>query len=131
MRTPKSRSDAKTPQELVREAWREAGGKPRRRTNPETLILRAVKAALEAVGWIVIRIHQGLGSTPGIADLVVMGAGRTIWIEIKTPTGNQSPVQKLFQFEVEVSGGEYRIVRSVDDVSDLVERGVSSGGSVQ
>lgn len=122
MRTPKSRSDAKTPQELVREAWREAGGKPRRRTNPETLILRAVKAALEAVGWFVIRIHQSLGSTPGIADLVAMGFGRTIWIEVKTPKGRLNDHQRLFQYGVEVSGGEYRVVRSLEDVEDLLER---------
>lgn len=120
--TQTSLSSALTPQEQIRDAMRAAGVKRTRRTNPETLILRAVKAALEARGWYVVRIHQSLGSTPGIADLVAMGFGRTIWIEVKTPKGRLNDHQRLFQYGVEVSGGEYRVVRSLEDVEDLLER---------
>jgi len=121
-KTQTSLSSALTPQEQIRRAIEAAGVKPPRRVNPETLILREVKGVLESDGWFVVRIHQSLGSTPGIADLVAMAFGRTVWIEVKTPTGKQSQAQKLFQYSVEVSGGEYRIVRSVDDIKDLLER---------
>lgn len=104
------------------EALRELGIKPKRRTNPETVIQREVKKILEADGWFVVRIHQSLGSTAGIADLVAMADGRTVWVEVKTPKGRQSPAQKLFQYGVEVSGGEYRLVRCVEDIKDMLRR---------
>lgn len=96
--------------------------KPPRRTNPETLIQREVKAVLEADGWFVVKLHQSLGSTAGVADLVAMHKGRLLWLEIKTPKGRQSMYQRLFQLQVEEAGGEYRIVRCVEDVADLLGR---------
>ena len=112
-KTPTSRSD---------EIERLKAEKPPRRTNPETLILREVKKILEADGWFVVRIHQSLGATPGIADLVAIADGRTVWVEIKTPNGRQSMHQRLFQLQVEEAGVEYRIVRRADDIKDMLRR---------
>ena len=90
-------------------------------TQPESLILRAVRGHLERGGWYVVRIQQGLGCVKGIADLVAMKDGRTCWIEIKTPSGRQSDYQVAFERAIVAHGGQYRVVRSVDDVADLLD----------
>ncbi len=91
------------------------------RTQPETAILRAVRRHLETDGWYVVRIQQGLGCVKGIADLVAMKAGRTVWVEIKTQTGTQSDHQVAFERAVVAHDGEYRVARCVDDVADLTD----------
>lgn len=70
---------------------------------------------------------------PGIADTMLIVAvqispdmvGRTIGVavaaEIKTDTGRQSTPQKNWQAAVEKRGGIYRLVRSAEDMLNLVE----------
>ena len=94
---------------------------PAVKAQPESLILRAVRAHLETDGWYVVRIQQGLGCVKGIADLVAMKAGRTVWLEIKTQTGTQSAYQVDFERKVTAHGGQYRVVRCVGDVEDLTD----------
>jgi len=60
-------------------------------------------------------------ANPGGADLIGIYNGRFVAVEIKTPTGRQSPDQKRFQSLVESKGGEYVILRSVDDAKAWVE----------
>jgi Holliday junction resolvase len=91
------------------------------RPQPESLILRAVRNFLVTGGWYVVRIQQGMGCHKGIADLVAMKDGRTVWCEIKTATGTQSEHQVEFETRVLAAGGEYIVARSVDDVTDLVD----------
>jgi len=83
---------------------------------PETAILRAVRDYLRVQGWLCVRMQQGMGSHKGIADLYCLKDGRSVWLEIKTPTGKQSTYQKQFQADVEAYGGEYKVARSLDDV---------------
>jgi len=83
---------------------------------PETAILRAVRDYLRVQGWLCIRMQQGIGSHKGIADLYCLKDGRSVWLEIKTPTGKQSRHQEAFQDQVRNYGGEYAIARSLDDV---------------
>jgi len=59
-------------------------------------------------------VAYGVG-TPGGADLIGIFRGRFVAIEIKTPTGRQSPEQRTFQQLVERKGGVYVVLRSVDD----------------
>ncbi len=60
------------------------------------------------------KVRFGVGG-PGGADLIGLWHGRFVAIEIKTETGRQSPDQKLFQRLIEAKGGEYVILRSVDE----------------
>jgi hypothetical protein len=60
------------------------------------------------------KVKFGVGN-PGGADLIGLWNGRFTAVEIKTPTGRQSPAQRLFQKLVEAKGGEYVILRSVDE----------------
>lgn len=60
------------------------------------------------------KVRFGVGG-PGGADLIGCYRGRFVAVEIKTPTGRQSPDQKTFQQLVESKGGTYVILRSVDE----------------
>lgn len=57
--------------------------------------------------------------TPGSPDIIVVEDGRYIGLEIKKPTGVQSKSQKEFQKKLEEAGGEYHLIRSIDDVLAL------------
>lgn len=60
---------------------------------------------------------------PGEADLsLFMKGGKTVFIEVKTPTGRQSKKQKKFQKAVEKLGYEYKIMKSVDDARRYIEK---------
>lgn len=64
-------------------------------------------------------VRYGVGG-PGGADFIGLHRGRYLAVEIKTPTGRQSPEQKLFQSRIERHGGLYRLVRGVDDAHALL-----------
>lgn len=67
------------------------------------------------------RVRYGVGS-PGGADLIGVFNGRFVAVEIKTPTGRQSEDQKRFAELVAAKGGEYVILRSVEDAQRWVAR---------
>ena len=43
-----------------------------------------------------------------------------LWLEVKSATGKQTPVQKSFQRQVEDEGHKYVIVRSIEDVAEAL-----------
>jgi len=88
----------------------------------ESDIQKQIKEFLQWHGWFVFKNHQSLGSYLGIADLYALRAGRSVWIEVKTPTGSQSADQKQFEADVVTHGGEYYVARSVEDVTFLGRR---------
>jgi hypothetical protein len=60
-------------------------------------------------------IFKAMGLRSGVSDLVVILPGRVLFLEVKTPTGRQSPAQKTFQQIVESLGHSYVLVRSVEE----------------
>ena len=63
-----------------------------------------------------------IGVLSGVSDLIIIGKFPfTIYIEIKTETGAQSPEQKEFQKRVEGLGWQYFICRSFEDYLKLVK----------
>jgi Holliday junction resolvase len=94
--------------------------KKKRGPNPETKIRKTIRDYLLAQGWFVFPNTAGLGCYPGIADLTAMKNGRTVWIEVKTPKGEQSYEQWEFEQAVVRHGGcTYVIARCVDDIRTL------------
>ena len=73
----------------------------------ETAIRRQIQDYLRWTGWFVYYNLAGLGSYPGLSDLVAVKDGRVVHIEVKTPKGVQSDKQKRFQRNLEAAGGEY------------------------
>lgn len=50
----------------------------------------------------------------GVSDLTVfLNDGITVWLEVKTPTGVQSPHQKAFEEKINSLGHYYFVVRSI------------------
>lgn len=54
--------------------------------------------------------------TKGAPDIVAVIKGQYIGIEIKKPKGVQSPGQKEFQKNLEKAGGQYWLIRSVEEL---------------
>ena len=75
---------------------------------------------------------KAMGLMPGLADLLVMIPRGCVWLELKTPTGRQSAMQKAFQIMVsKLAGHSYHLCRSLDDEQDALEsRGVKLLGRV-
>jgi Holliday junction resolvase len=85
----------------------------------ESDIRRQIISYLEIKGWFVYYNLQGLGSYPGLSDLVAVKNGRVVHIEVKAKTGRQSERQEKFQASLEAVGGEYVLARGIEDIDHL------------
>ncbi len=85
-------------------------------------VLGQVRGYLEAHGFYVMRILQGIGAHKGISDLIVVGRGRTAFVEIKC-NSDQSLKQIEFEAEIKWHGGIYIVARCIEDVQTLIEKG--------
>jgi hypothetical protein len=65
---------------------------------------------------------KAMGLRSGVSDLVVPLHGLTVFLEVKTPKGKQSPAQTLFQQKVESLGHHYHIVRCPEDALFLLDK---------
>jgi hypothetical protein len=54
----------------------------------------------------------------GVADAFASKDGKHVWIEFKTKTGSQSQSQKEFQKNIEMQGGNYWLIRSLDELKE-------------
>jgi len=94
---------------------------------PETIIRVAIRDLLRTLGFSVWDLEQNRPTrqTPGFPDLVALGLGRILFIEVKTRKGRLSDAQKVFRDECTQNGGEYLVWRSASEAWDwLVERHV-------
>ena len=100
---------------------------PRHRGKPERAVQRAIVIYLRAHGALVAVTDAGAAYRAGSfgGDTVPAGwpditgllpDGRFIGVECKSPTGRQSPVQKLMEQEIRKRSGIYILARSVQDV---------------
>ena len=71
-------------------------------------------------GYFHFHILQGMGAYKGIPDIIAIKQGRVLFLEIKRPGGKQSEHQWQFQIFIEGHGGEYYIVKSLDDLIKII-----------
>lgn len=78
----------------------------KRRENPETPITRQIREFLALMGVTHFKHHGGLGSEPGVPDLVghLKGSGRALYIEVKVPGGKASEAQTAFIMRARETG---------------------------
>lgn len=99
--------------------------------NKETKIQNDIRVELSKAG-IVVRNNVGKFYTstgypiavgvPGMADLTLFSqGGKTIFVEVKTPTGKLSEQQKRFKNAVERLGFEYIVMRSKEEAVNLCD----------
>lgn len=62
------------------------------------------------------------GVRSGVSDLIILYAGKTYFVELKTPTGRQSDTQREFEQKVRALGFEYTIWRGLGDAIDFIEQ---------
>ena len=91
-------------------------------TKPSLRIWRQ-NCGVARIGTRVIRF-----GIPGQADLTgILPDGRRLEIEVKSPTGRQTPEQVAFQNMIEKFHGIYILARSTDDVrQQLAALGIES-----
>ena len=88
----------------------------------------------EADGRSVIAQQQlmAAGLTPGVADMLVWWPGKNSdevelgYLELKTAKGKQSEYQKTFERKCHEAGIRYDLVRSLDELKDLVIKAIKS-----
>lgn len=87
-----------------------------KKLTPETLLKRDVKRYLSLTGWFCFPVLQGLGAYKGIPDIIACRKGVTLFCEIKSPKGKQSPDQQEFEQRIKEAGCIYLLIRDVDDL---------------
>lgn len=58
----------------------------------------------------------------GCPDILVLFNSRYIAIEVKSDVGKQSPEQKEAEKQIIKCGGEYHLVRSIDEVMNILKK---------
>jgi hypothetical protein len=65
-------------------------------------------------------LRKARGVKAGIPDLHVLYRGRSIWIELKAPTGSVSDEQIAQRMFIERAGGFWHEARSTVEVQDIL-----------
>ena len=95
---------------------------PDSKGNPtETEIRNSIKKFLEWNKWFVVTMYQSALSYKGIGDLYAVSHNVNVWFEVKKPKGKQSQYQKDFERDIKEHGGNYFVVRSIDDVVNALK----------
>ncbi|MBA7583774.1 hypothetical protein ES708_25724 [subsurface metagenome] len=84
-------------------------------------IKNQIREYLDLMKWFSFPLVAGLGSYPGLPDRIAIKGGRVLFLEIKRPNGKLSEGQKLFQTNMENVGGEYYVVRSLEEIMKILE----------
>ena len=90
----------------------------------ETTIKLAVMRSLKRLYPRVVVIKFADRFTSGIPDLLVIYEGKHVFIELKTPVGIISSIQKYMINKINSAGGMAVVCRSVDDVINVMRREV-------
>lgn len=74
-------------------------------------------------------IAKAEGVVAGVADLILQAPSEDgfscLAIEMKTPTGRQSPEQKMFELYIKAAYGKYVVIRTFEDFKAIVTEYVS------
>lgn len=94
------------------------GGK---KPTPEAILLKQTKQYLSVTGWFVTRVHQSLGSQPGIPDIIAIKHGRVIALELKAPKGKLSDAQVAWAGQWRAHGGECYMVKTLEELIEIAK----------
>lgn len=82
----------------------------------ETNITKSIRDYLKIMHIFHWKQWQGIGSSPGISDIIGIYKGRPLAIEVKTLRGKVTDDQQNFLDNFKDAGGIAIVARSVDDV---------------
>ena len=95
--------------------------KPKQPKITERDITRQIRGYLKTKGIFHWKVWQGLGSAPGISDIIGLYKGIPLFLEIKTEKGRLSDKQTEFLRKVNDNGGLGVVLRSIDDATKLYD----------
>lgn len=93
----------------------------------ETAIQKQIIDCARAMGYKPFRMNAGHrngyhGAEAGTPDLLVlMPGGRSLWVEVKTPSGEVSKVQRVRHRELRNLGHAVTVARSVEEFVEAVK----------
>lgn len=91
-------------------------------TTEEGALKTAIRKYLSKQGVYWVSVQAGPGAKPGDPDIIMCLNGRFIGIEAKARRGAQSPIQAAREKEIIASGGEYHIIRDIENIKELIKR---------
>ena len=87
----------------------------------EADIKEQVKDYLNLKGWFHFPLTAGLGSYKGLPDRIAIKDNRVLFLEVKKPIGwKHSDSQKQFQKDIKEYGGEYYLVKCLEDMIKII-----------
>jgi hypothetical protein len=88
-----------------------------KKRTPEGQLTFAVRQLLNAAGICHYKAWQGIGSAPGVSDIIgCLKGGRFFALELKAPKGVVSQAQQIFLDRVHQAGGIALVIRTLDEV---------------
>lgn len=57
----------------------------------------------------------------GVSDIIAIKSHRVVWIEVKQPGKYQTPNQKEFEKQIRDHGGEYVVLKSIDEAQKFLK----------
>lgn len=87
---------------------------------PEREITAQIRSVLKTFGVFHWKVWQGLGSTPGVPDIVGIFNGKFLGIEVKAKNGKVSPHQQRFLDNINANGGIGFVAYSAEDVMNTL-----------
>ena len=92
---------------------------------PETKIKTAIRRALKPLELrgelFVVAIAGGPRLQPGLPDLALVYRGRAVLLEVKSASGQTTPLQDSIMARIRRAGGVAEVVRSVQDVWRILD----------
>lgn len=90
-------------------------------SDPQCAIFSVPNEAIQKMGWKQIGQFKATGLKSGVSDLIVLLPEKTLFVEVKTPTGSMSKAQKEFCDVVDNLGFNYYLVRSLEQFKEIIE----------
>lgn len=84
-------------------------------TQPEGRLSRRILQALRARGAFAFKVHGGPTMMAGLPDIVGVYRGYSIWLEVKMPGEEPTPIQRQRIQQIRKAGGDAFVVYSVED----------------
>ena len=91
-------------------------------TIPEIIPIRFHTAIRKAIAM-AVNFSKQTGMIEGISDLIIhLPNGRCVMVEVKTEIGTQSQAQKKIEVKIKAMGGNYILVRSLEDFKEKIKK---------
>ena len=90
-------------------------------TIPEIIPIRFHAAIRKAIAM-AVNFSKQTGMIEGISDLIIhLPGGRAVMVEVKNEKNIQSPAQKKIEAKIKAMGGNYILVRSLEDFKEQIQ----------